>query len=162
MRIVSFMLAALFMCRSLPGEAGVSANQPVPFAPSVFSTESHEVLIMTDASDGRPIRSSSRIRAPEVAPVVHQGIRYEQIKAPSSKGLPPGGYVSATEVATGKRVWLAKVYDTALDSNRETDVQIVFFKSLVLNQGGDALLIEDEKQRKYRVSLADGAVQSVP
>lgn len=117
---------------------------------------------MTDASDDRPTRSSSRIRAPEIVPITHQGIRYEQLKSPSAEGLSPGGYVTATDMATGKRLWLAKVYETTIDPNRETDVQIVFFKSLALNREGDAVLIEDEKSRKYVVGLKDGKLRSQP
>lgn len=118
--------------------------------------------MMTTSEDDRPTRSSSRIRAPELAPVIHAGVRYEQLKAASSEGLPPGGYVVATEMASGKRLWTAKVYETVVDPNRETDVQMVHLRSLTLSPGGDYLLLEDEKSRRYRIGLQDGAVQSQP
>jgi len=60
-----------------------------------------------------------------------------QIKAPSSEGLPPAGYVIATDIASGKRMWTAKVYETTIDPNREMDVQLVFFRSLALGANGD-------------------------
>ncbi len=113
---------------------------------------------MTTPPDGPPTRSSSRIRAPEVAPVVHDGIRYEQLKAPSSEGLAPGGYVTATAVASGERLWLATLYETTLDPNKETDVQIVFLRSLRLSSDGLSLLAEDEKGRKYEISTRSGDV----
>lgn len=111
------------------------------------------------SQDDRPTRSSSRVRAPEVAPVLHGGIRYEQLKAPSAEGLAPGGYLVATEVSGGKRLWTAKLYDIPIDPNREADVQIVFFRSLALV--GKTLVVEDEKSRRYEVSLEDGAVRKV-
>ena len=113
-------------------------------------------------STDRPTRSSSRIRAPEVPAVEHAGVRYEQVKAPSSEGLPPGGYVAATEAATGKRRWTARVYETQVDPRREADVQMVFFRSLALAEEGKALVVEDERGRRFRVSTADGAVSAVP
>ncbi len=117
---------------------------------------------MTTSEDDRTTRSSSRIRAPEVAPVIHAGVRYEQLKAASSEGRPPGGFVVATEMASGKRLWTAKMYETIVDPKRETDVQIVYLRSLTLSPGGDFLLVEDEKSRRYRIGLQDGAVQTQP
>lgn len=149
-------LAALMILYACTNDG---AGEPQPVNPNISSKE---YTMSPTADDDRPTRSSSRIRAPEVAAVVHAGVRYEQLKAPSSEGLPPGGYVIATDVASGKRVWTAKVYETAIDPNRETDVQIVFFRSLALSTTGDSLLVEDEKGRKYSVSVRDGAVQPQP
>ena len=115
---------------------------------------------MTAAPD-RPTRSSSRIRAPQVAPVVHQGVRFEALGAASVQGLPPGLYVAATEVASGKRLWTAKLLETVYDPRRETDVQNVFMRSLTLDPAGTALVAEDERGRRWRVELATGAVSAV-
>lgn len=109
-------------------------------------------------SEDRPTRSSSRIRAPVVPAVVRDGVRYEQLMAPSSEGLPSGGYLVATEVASGQRRWIARVYETPIDPHREADVQRVFFRSLKLNQDGTALQVEDERSRRFSVSTADGKV----
>lgn len=131
-------------------------HDPVP--PLSTLLPSSEEPVMTAPQNDRPTRSSSRMRAPEVPAVVHQGIRYEQLRAPSSEGLPPGGYVVATSTADGKRLWVARVYDIVIDPSRETDVQIVFFRSMVLSDAGDTLLVEDEKSRRYEVRLQDGSV----
>jgi len=108
-----------------------------------------------------PERTTSRMRAPHVPPIEHAGVRYAQLQAPSSEGLPPGGYVVATEIASGKRLWIAQVFETRIDPNREADLQRVFFRSMVLSRSLDALEIEDEHGARYRIVLADGAVWAV-
>lgn len=130
-------------------------------SPGVPTRHTEESPMNTPAND-RPSRSSSRMRAPEVASVEHNGVRYTQLQAPSSEGLPPGGYVVATAIASGKRLWIARLYETAIDPRRETDVQIVFLRSMTLAPAGDALLITDEKNRNYAVQLSDGAVRNLP
>jgi hypothetical protein len=112
---------------------------------------------MTTPTD-RPTRSSSRVRAPQVTPVEHGGVRYEPVLAASSEGLAPGIYVKATETATGKRIWTACLHATAYDANREKDVQNVFLRSLVLDNGGASLAAEDERGRRWHIDLASGAV----
>lgn len=108
-----------------------------------------------------PELTTSRMRAPHVPPIEHAGVRYAQLQAPSSEGLPPGGYVVATEIASGKRLWIAQVFETRIDPNREADLQRVFFRSMVLSRSLDALEIEDEHGARYRIVLADGAVWAV-
>lgn len=109
---------------------------------------------MNTSAGGPPSRSSSRIRAPEVAPVVHGGIRYEPLKAPSSEGLSPGIYLVATELGSGKRLWTTRLWETPIDPNRERDVQNVFLRSLKLDAAAGILDAEDERGRTARVSLA--------
>lgn len=113
-------------------------------------------------ANDRPTRSSSRMRAPEVPAIEHGGVRYEQLRAPSAEGLPPGGYVTATEIASGKRLWITRVYETAVNPNREVDVQMVFFRSMALSDAGDQLEISDEKSRTYLIELKDGTVRVRP
>lgn len=106
-----------------------------------------------------PSISGSRGRAPQVQAIVHHGIIYEQLLSPSKQGLDSfGGYVIAIEKSTGKQLWIAKLYSVEENSNLESDVQRVFFKSMQLAPTGDALLIEDEHHRHYHVRLADGEV----
>lgn len=117
---------------------------------------------MTATPDDKPTRSSSRVRAPQVAPVVHGGVRYESLRAPSAEGLPAGVYVSATEVAGGKRLWTAQVWPISIDPRREADVQMVFVRQLALAPSGDRLLVEDERGRKATIELRTGAVHAAP
>lgn len=96
---------------------------------------------------------------PNVPPVKHKGASYAQLKNPASLGLNPmGGYVLATDKKTGKQLWVAAVYQVEINPDMEQDVQVVFFKTMRLNAAANALLIEDERNRFYRVALADGSV----
>lgn len=110
----------------------------------------------------RPPRSSSRMRPPEVPAIERAGVRYEQLRAPSSEGLSPGGYVMATEISSGKRLWLTRLYETSLDPHRETDVQIVFLRNMTLSESGDSLQVVDEKGRSYTLGVSDGLLQKAP
>lgn len=110
------------------------------------------------SDSGLPPRRASRGRPPTVPPIVHEGVRYEQMMNPTLEELPPGGYLKATDVASGQTLWKARVYETILDPTRETDVQIVFFRSMGLGKG-DTLLVENERGRKFEVALADGAAR---
>lgn len=113
-------------------------------------------------ANDRPTRSSSRMRAPEVPAIEHEGVRYEQLRAPSAEGLSPGGYVTATEIASGKRLWITRVYEITIDPNREADVQMVFFRSMAISNDGNQLEITDERSRGYSIELKDGKVQTHP
>lgn len=113
---------------------------------------------MNSPSDGRPTVSASRGRAPLVPPVILKGVRYEQLKSASAEGLPLGGYVVATDVESGKRLWISRLYESPANPNIEADVQNTFFKSMRLDAKDGVLVIEDEKGRTYRVDVADGKV----
>ncbi len=96
-------------------------------------------------------KSSSRIPAPKVAPVVLGGIRYEQVRNGLSAGFEQmGGYLVAIDVASGQTLWSLQVYENVRDPEREGDVQDVFFKSMVAQPDG-TLLIENERRRKFIV-----------
>jgi hypothetical protein len=109
-----------------------------------------------------PIRASRR--APRrVEPVVHDGVRYEQV---IGKVLPEqddsGRWLAAYDVATDKVLWGVKVYDTPHIAELERDVQAVFFASLQLDHGGRALLVANERGRRFSIDLATHAVREVP
>ena len=155
-------IAALLICVESLALANAAPNEQASVLNASNTPIANEENIMTTPADDLPTRSSSRIAAPKVEAVNHNGVRYEQLKSPSSEDLSPGGYVMVTDIATGDRLKIIKVYDTVIDPNKESDVQIVFFKKLELNKQGDALLIEDEKNRRYRVDLKTEEVQVEP
>ena len=113
---------------------------------------------MTTPSQEPPSRSSSRVRAPTVAAVEYGGVRFEPLGAPSGEGLPPGVYVKASEIASGKRLWTARVWETVYDDRREADVQNVFLRRMTLDSQALELVVEDERGRKSRITIADGKV----
>jgi hypothetical protein len=109
-----------------------------------------------------PPRASRR--APRrVEPVVHDGVRYEQV---IGKVLPEqddtGRWLAAYDVATDKLLWGVKVYDTPHIAELERDVQAVFFASLRLEDGGRVLLVANERGRRFSIDLATHVVHEIP
>lgn len=111
------------------------------------------------STSGGPSRSASRTRPPEAEPVIHQGVRYEQLRSAATQGYEPHhGYLVATDEASGQRLWVSKVYAVEIDPNRETDVQEVYFRRMELDPDNQRLLIENERRRRFSVDLRDGSV----
>lgn len=149
---LAWLAVGTFPIASCDASSFPPGNAQVNPKPSSASKEPE----MNSPSDGRPTVSASRGRAPLVPPVVHKGVRYEQLRSASGEGLPPGGYVVATDVESGKRLWVSRVYESTVNPNIEADVQNTFFKSMRLDAKDAVLVIEDEKGRTYRVGVADG------
>jgi hypothetical protein len=88
---------------------------------------------------------SSRAPPPRVPPVVHDGVRYEQVMNPAAFGYDDGnGYLAAFDDKSGARLWVAKVYDVEYVDDLERDVQDTFFTKLEFVPGKNQLLIENE------------------
>lgn len=97
--------------------------------------------------------SASRPSAPEVPPVVHDGVRYEQDRYDDRAGDQRGGYLAAVDVATGQRLWRVKVYAIAPQPPGAPTLAM-YFRSMRLDPGCKALVIENEAGGVYRVDLA--------
>ncbi|MBP1474538.1 hypothetical protein J7I44_09500 [Frateuria sp. MAH-13] len=108
--------------------------------------------------DTPPAFSASRGRPAFVPPVIHAGVRYEPVENPAAAGLPPGGYVVATGIGSGERLWISCVYQSHIDPHIEADVQWSFFKSMRLDAALNELLVESGKGHTYHVDLRDGRV----
>jgi hypothetical protein len=97
--------------------------------------------------------TSSRPSAPQIAPVEHQGVRYEQDRHDDSAGDQPGGYLVAIDSKTGDRLWRLKVYNIARSGPPGTPALALYFRSMKLSAEGSALDIENEAGGIYRVDL---------
>lgn len=96
-------------------------------------------------------KSSSRIPSPTVAPVTIGNVRYEQIRNGLLAGFDQmGGFLAAYDATSGKQLWTLKVYDNQRLSDKEGDVQDVFFKSMTARPDG-TLLIENERGKRFVV-----------
>lgn len=104
--------------------------------------------------------SISRPPAPDVKPVVHNGVRYEQDRTDERQGDQPGGYLVALDAKTGARLWRLKVYELQAGPGAPTG-GAVYFRSMQLAPGGAALDIEDETGVRYSVDLARRTAQRV-
>jgi hypothetical protein len=105
--------------------------------------------------------SASRPPAPEVSPVEHNGVRYEQDAHDDRQGDQPGGYLAAIDIGSGKRLWRIKVYEIA--DSRAAGVEPIsrYFRSMRLVDDGHALEIENESGGRYRVDLATHTVAQI-
>jgi hypothetical protein len=105
----------------------------------------------------------SRPPPPRVAPVSHAGVRYEQVKNARSLGFEQvTGYLSATEEASGNRLWVVKIYDNQPSAAIEADVQEQYFKSMELRAASNELFITNEGGQRYMVDLGNHQVRAVP
>ena len=88
--------------------------------------------------------SPSRPSPPKMAPIDHEGIRYEN--QPEARE-----FVIASRA--GKNLWKAKVLDYRVDESAPTGGVEIYFKSMALADGNSKLLIEDEVGGRYTVDL---------
>ena len=93
--------------------------------------------------------------APEpVEAVSFEGRRYEVLNFGKSRGLGQnGGHVLAIDEATGRELWVQRIYPIRYDRRLEADKQDVFITGLTLLEAAHALLIENERGARYRLNL---------
>lgn len=104
-----------------------------------------------------PALASEKKRAAsaEVAPVVLNGVRYQPQHWGAVAGQREnGGFVSAVDVATGRELWTATIYQTRRTDEIEGDKQDVFITQLKALPGGQRLMIENEQGARYVLDLA--------
>src|SRR5438270_558113 len=89
-----------------------------------------------------------------VDPVRSGGIRYEAVPWGKARGLDQnGGYVAAIDEASGRQLWIRRIYRIRYDRGREGDKQDVFITGLTLLPAARALAIENERGERYRLDL---------
>jgi hypothetical protein len=107
--------------------------------------------------------SHKRSAPPKVAPVEHRGIRYAVVRGAKGRGLPQnGGYIEATEIASGRSLWLVKIYEVVYDHDLEDDKRDVHISRLRLDESGGRLLVENERGARFAVELDGSKVQQLP
>ncbi len=93
-----------------------------------------------------------------VDPVVIGAVRFEAPADGKAKGLGQnGGFVVAHDAASGAELWTAKVYAIAYKANMESDKQDVFIIEMKPSPDARALLVTDDRGRRWRVDLATHA-----
>jgi hypothetical protein len=103
--------------------------------------------------------SAKKRAAPDpVDPVVIGSVRYEAPPWGKAQGLGQnGGIVVAHDVATGAELWSTKVYTIAYKPDMEADKQDVFIIDMKASADGKALVVADDRGRRWRVDLASHA-----
>lgn len=99
--------------------------------------------------------------APKV--VSRTGIRYEEVQFERSEGQVDqnSGYIAAVDDASGRRLWVLKVYTVGSDTDVEGDLQDVFMTQLELSPDEAMLLVTNEEERRFAVNLADRSVREL-
>jgi hypothetical protein len=99
--------------------------------------------------------------APQV--VSSKGVRYEEVQFERSEGQVDqnSGYIAAVDDATGRRLWVLKVYTVRSDTDVEGDIQDVFITRLELSPDEATLLITSEEERRFAVNLIDRSVREL-
>lgn len=127
------------------------------FALNMLAACSQETQPIQDTHTMNSIPSGSRPPAPQVPPIEHNGIRYEQDAHDERQGDQAGGYLVAIDASTDKRLWRLKVYE--VPDQGASGVQLsIYFRAMHLAGGGDVLEIEDETGRVFHVKLATRGV----
>jgi hypothetical protein len=97
---------------------------------------------------------AKRLAPDPVAPVSFEGRRYEAIQFGKARGLGQnGGHVAAIDAASGRELWVRRIYAIRYDRGLEGDKQDVFITGLTLLPAAHALLIENERGARYRLDL---------
>lgn len=121
-----------------------------------------ETKVLSDQKNIMMKKSGSRIPAPQVLPITHNGIRYEQVRNGLLAGLDQmGGYLVAKDDTSGELLWTLKVYENPRQAGKEGDVQDIFFKAMQLQSDG-TLLIENERAKRFVVDPSARSVVAAP
>lgn len=109
------------------------------------------------------MEESAKRRAPSAKPVMHKGIRYEQLRRPDEHGFKQGGgVIGAIDIASGKLLWAVQLYETTFDPQEERDAQEVYISKLTLDDKAGVLRAVDERKRCWQLRLSDRTVTEVP
>ena len=106
------------------------------------------------AVPGEAAVKKKRLAPEPVEAVSFEGRRYEALNSGKARGLGQnGGHVVAIDEATGRELWVQRIYRIRYDRRLEADKQDVFITGLTLLQAANALLIENERGARYRLNL---------
>jgi hypothetical protein len=98
--------------------------------------------------------AAKRLAPEPVAPVSFDGRRYEAIHFGKARGLEQnGGYVAAIDEASGRELWVQRIYRIRYDRGIEADKQDVFITGLTRAPGAHTLSIENERGARYRLDV---------
>jgi hypothetical protein len=102
---------------------------------------------------------SSQPSPPEVPPIEHAGVRYEQDRERQRRAdAQRGGWVVAFDARTGARLWEAQVYANPYDGRSPAGSPARWFSSMRLAPGGDRIEIEDTIGARFELELKTGRV----
>ena len=96
-----------------------------------------------------------------IAPVDHEGVRYEALHWGKERGLGQnGGFVAAIDIASGKELWVQRIYQIVY-GDKSPQKYDRFITALALMDGGGALAVTDQTGAVHRLDLATRAVTQI-
>jgi hypothetical protein len=102
-----------------------------------------------------PTLSKKRAPVDSPQPVVIGAVRYEALAMGKARNLGQnGGLIAATDISTGKELWVLKVYEVHYDASMEQDKQDIFITDLSVAPDGRSLLIGTARGDRYQVDTA--------
>lgn len=111
-------------------------------------------------SPNSPIPSSaSRPSAPVVAPIEHNGIRYEQ--AGHEQGEAPGGFLLAKDISSNTVLWRVRIYSVQDYSAQGLPTMGRFFREMKMSPDFASVEIIDEFGGHYRLNLLTKLVEKI-
>jgi hypothetical protein len=112
------------------------------------------LAVAAAALPGEAAVKKKRLAPEPVEPVSFEGRRYEALVFGKARGLGQnGGHVVAIDEATGRELWVQRIYRIRYDRGLEADKQDVFITGLTLLPSAHALEIENERGARYRLDL---------
>ncbi len=109
-------------------------------------------------SEGQEIYPMFKRAYTPVDPVIHDGIRYEEVHDRTRFGQ-YGGVLGAYDAATGEELWALKLFDVEYEEAMEQDVQDVFLTRLGLGDDGSSLHLSNERGEAFVVDLVERSVR---
>lgn len=125
--------------------------------PNSVSTKASVATGVTERTKAPGNVAAAKKRAPPqpVAPVVLDNVRFEAPINGKVRGLGQnGGLVVAIDNRTGEELWFVLVYTITYAPNLEADKQDLFITDMAASADGKALIVNDERGRRWRVDLA--------
>lgn len=118
-----------------------------------------EMIAMDNEFNNAP--SASRPPPPVVAPIEHEGVRYQQGGYDSQAGEAPGRFLSAIDIKSGAVLWRLRVYSYPDYSAEGLPIFDRFFRTMRMMPDGKTLEILDESGGIYQVDIVSRTATQV-
>ncbi len=130
-----------------------------PAIPALIPAGSSSFVTVQDVA----VAANKKRAAPDpIEPITLDGVRYEAVQFGKGRGLEQnGGYITATDIKTGKELWLLKIYDVRYLGDMEPDKQDILISAMELTRDRGHLKIENESGARFLIDLKTQHVQRV-
>jgi hypothetical protein len=160
------LAAAPPSCRSEPATApgGTAALQAAASPPVAAPPAASPAPAAAPASGPGEMEApaAKRVGPPDVPPVTIGALRFSVVHWGRERGLGQnGGYIAASDGASGRELWTLKVYTVTYDPKMEEDVQDIFIEAMTAGPGARELTVTDERGGQYRVDTSTRRVNVV-